>query len=71
MSLFYKTPIVKKKTYNSSAYFTIEIPEEGSKEGIIHYIILFRPDGFYEIFVHDHETTPSIKHSILWKITTI
>ena len=65
MSLFYKTPIVKP--YNSSAYFTIKIPEEGSEEGTIHYIILFRPDKLYEIFIYDHETTPLTEYSFLWK----
>jgi hypothetical protein len=65
MSIFFKTPVVK--TYNSSAHFMIQIPEEGNEEGTIHYIILFRPDELYEIFLHNHESTPLTDYSILWK----
>jgi hypothetical protein len=65
MSNFFKTPVVK--TYNSSAHFMIQIPEEGNEEGTTHYIILFRPDGLYEIFLYNHETTPSTDYSIIWK----
>jgi hypothetical protein len=65
MSNFFKTPVVK--TYNSSAHFMIQIPEEGNEEGTTQYIILFRPDELYEIFLYNHETTPSTDYSIIWK----
>jgi len=66
MSLFCKTPIVNP--HNSSAYFKIQIPEEGCEEGIIHYIILFRhPEERYQILTYDHDTTPFIDYPLTWK----
>ena len=62
MSLFCKTP------FSSSAYFKIQIPEEGCEEGVIHYIILFRrPEERYQILTYDHETTSLIDYPFTWK----